>query len=120
MDRTEAIKAMKNGAVAACISGTLTLVFFLIATTSNTEGELKLWNDPWIIVDILLIFACAYGIYKKSRFAAILLFCYFIFAKIVIGLETGKMPGIGLALVFLYFYGKAIQGTFVYHRLEKA
>jgi hypothetical protein len=92
----------------------------LIATTSNAEGEFKLWNDPWIIVDILLIFACAYGIYKKSRFAAILLFCYFIFAKIVIGLETGKMSGIGLALVFLFFYGKAIQGTFVYHRLEKA
>jgi hypothetical protein len=27
--------------------------------------------------------------------------------------------GLGLGIVFLYFYGKAVRGSFVYHKLEK-
>lgn len=120
MNRLEAIKATRNGAVAACISGTLTLVAFLFATLSNTKGMLGIWNDPSVIFDALLIFTCAYGVYKKSRFAAIFLFCYFIFAKIAIGIEAGKASGVGVAIFFLYFYAKATQGAFAYHKIERA
>lgn len=120
MNRIEAIKATKNGAIAAGISGVLTLAVFLFAIFSNASGEMKIWNDPSLLLDVILIFACAYGIYKKSRFAAVLLFCYFILAKIYIGVETGKVSGIGIALIFLYFYGKAIQGAFAFHKIEKA
>jgi len=120
MNRTEAIKATKNGAIAAIISGVLTLAVFLFAIFSNASGTMQLWNDPTILFDVILIFACAYGIYIKSRFAAVLLFCYFILAKIYIGVETGKASGIGLSLVFLYFYAKAIQGAFAFHKIEKA
>lgn len=120
MNRSEAIKATKNGAIAASISGFLTLAIFLFAMFVNAGGTMGLWNDPTVLLDVFLIFACAYGIYKKSRFAAVLLFCYFIIAKLYIGIETGKVPGLGIALIFLYFYGKAIQGAFVFHKIEKA
>jgi len=120
MNRDEAVKATKNGAIAACVSGAMTFAIFLFAIFSNASGAIGLWNDSSIVYDLILIFACAYGVYKKSRFAAVLLFCYFIFARIFIGLETGKASGIGMALVFLYFYGKAIQGSFVFHKIEKA
>jgi len=120
MDRDEAIKATKSGAIAACISGVLTLGIVLVAIFSNSNGAIALWNDPSNFFDIILIFGCAYGIYKKSRAAAVLLFVYFIFAKVMIGIETGNATGLGLGLVFLYFYGKAIQGAFVFHKLEKA
>lgn len=119
MDRDDAIKATKNGAIAACISGILTLGIVLVAIFSNSTGAIALWNDPSNFFDIVLIFGCAYGVYKKSRAAAILLFVYFIFSKLLIGIETGKAAGIGMGLVFLYFYGKAIQGAFTFHRLEK-
>lgn len=85
----------------------------------NDSNKFGIWNDPSNLFDIALIFGCAYGIYKKSRFAAVFIFVYFIIAKIIIGIELGKMPGIGMALVFLYFYGKAIQGAFLFHKLEK-
>jgi len=120
MNKLEAAKATKNGAVAACISGVVTLALFLFAIFSNAKGTIGIWNDPSIIFDVVLIFACAYGIYKNSRFAAVLLFFYFICAKIIIGIETGKASGVGMALVFLYFYGKAIQGAFAYQKIEKA
>ena len=120
MNREEAIKATKNGAIAACISGSLTLIIVVIAIFSNNDDTLALWNDPFNFFDILLIFACAYGIYKKSRTAAIVLFVYFIISKIFIGLETGKISGIFISLIFLYFYGKAIQGAFSYKKIEKS
>jgi hypothetical protein len=120
MDRDKALRAINNGAIAACISGTLTLAIWLVAIFSNASGTIGLWNDPSVFLDVLLIFSCAYGIYKKSRFAAVVLFCYFILAKIYIGIETGRTSGIVMGLVFLYFYGKAVQGTFVFRKIEKA
>lgn len=120
MNREEAIKATKNGAIAACISAFITLLFVLYAIFSNDNKSFAIWNDPSIFFDIIIIFCCAFGIYKKSRFAAVLIFVYFIFAKIVIGIESGKFSGIGMGIVFLYFYGKAIQGAFAFHKIEKA
>ena len=120
MDRDDAIKATKNGSIAACISGILTLLIVLVAIFSNSSGAIALWNDPSNFFDIILIFGFSYGVYKKSRAAAILLFVYFIFSKVLIGIETGAASGIGMGLIFLYFYGKAIQGAFVFHTLEKA
>jgi len=119
MDKAEAIKAAKNGAVAAIISGGVTLGITIIALFSNTDGDFVLWNDPSNIVDVILIFGCAFGMYRNSRSAAVIIFIYFILSKIIIGLSMGHIPGL-LSLIFLYYYGKAIQGTFAFHRLEKA
>lgn len=119
MDRNEAIKATRNGAIAACISAAVTIIFVLIAINIDAEGKLALWNDPSNLVDVALIIACAIGIYRKSRVASVLLFVYFIAVKIIIAIETQSYSGFGVALIFLYFYARAIQGAFVYHRLEK-
>ena len=78
MNRDQALKATKHGVIAACISGIATLGFASFAIFSNTDGVLSFMNDPTIFVDVVLIFGCAYGIHRKSRFAAILLFTYFI------------------------------------------
>ena len=119
MNKSEAIKATKNGAIAACISGAITIVVILIAISTDTEGKLAIFNDPANFADVALILACAFGMYKKSRIASVLIFVYFIAAKVIIAIETQAYSGFGMALVFLYFYGKAIQGSFVYHKLMK-
>jgi len=120
MNKEKAIKATRNGAIAAFISAVITFLFALYAMFSNAEGGyLGLWNDPSIFLDVTLIVVCGFGMLRRSRAAAIIIFIYFIFAKIAIGLEMGKIPGIGVSLVFLYFYGKAIQGAFVYHKIQK-
>jgi hypothetical protein len=90
-----------------------------VAMFTDAEGALAVFSNPLNLADAALIFACAYGMYKHSRTAAVVMFLYFIAAKAVIAVETGKAPGIGVALVFLYFYAKAIQGAFAYHRLER-
>lgn len=119
MNKSEAIKAIKNGAIAACISAAMTVIIVLIAINTDAEGKLALFNDPANFIDVVLILACAFGMYKKSRAASVLIFIYFLSAKIIISIETQAYAGLWMALVFLYFYGKAIQGSFMYHKLEK-
>lgn len=119
MNRSEAIKATRNGAIAACVSAAMTLLVVLLAISLDSGGALALWNDPWNVLDVFFILACAYGMYRKSRTASIVIFVYFIAAKIIISIETQTYGGLGLALVFLYFYGRAIQGSFAFHKLEK-
>ena len=120
MNKEEALQATKTGAILACISGTLTLAVSLFAIWTNSSGRLELWNDPLIFIDIFLIFFLAYGIYKKSLTAAVVMIIYFIYARIFVGIETGQVSGIVVALVFLYFFGKAAQGAFVLQKIEKA
>lgn len=119
MNKTEAIKATRNGAIAACISASMTLIMILIAIRADAEGKFALFNDPVNFFDVALILACAYGLYKKSRAASVLIFIYFLASKIIISIETQAYGGLGFGLIFLYFYGKAIRGSFVYHQLEK-
>ena len=120
MNITEAIKATRNGAIAASISAGLTIVMIVIAIKTNADGELGLWNDPANFIDVAFVLACAVGMYRKSRAASVLVFIYFLVSKIIIAIETQVYSGIFIAIVFLYFFGKAIQGSFTYHSLKKA
>ena len=119
MNKTEAVKATRNGAIAACISAALTLIVVLIAVGSDAGGKLAVWNDPWNILDVVFILACAFGMYRKSRTASVLIFVYFLASKAIIAIESQSYGSIGPALIFLYFYGRAIQGSFTFHKLEK-
>ncbi|MGD8559546.1 MAG: hypothetical protein PVG89_01400 [Gammaproteobacteria bacterium] len=113
----DVLKKIRNGWVAAVISGGITL---LITVAAMYGADFTGFGGPELIIDVVLIFVLAYGIYKKSRVAATFMLVYFIFSKIIIWSETGQFNGIILALVFLYFYTQAMIGTFQYHRLKSA
>ena len=120
MDINSAVKATRNGAIAAFISAGIAFLFTMIAIFGNADdGSLNVWNDPSVFFDVIIILACGYGILRHSRAAAICIFIYFIVAKMYIGLDTGRIPGFGMALIFLYFYARSIQGAFVYHKIQK-
>lgn len=120
MDRESAIKATKEGAAAACVSAALTTCIVLYAIWNNDSGSFSLWNDASNIFDIIFVFVCAYAINRQSRAAATLLLIYFIASKIIMTLESGRFSGGVLALIFIYFYARAVYGAFVFHRIEKA
>jgi len=54
--------------------------------------------------------------YRNSRVASLIVLVHFIIVKLIMPIQTGS---VGIVFVFLYFYGKAVQGSFVYHKLEK-
>jgi hypothetical protein len=110
----------KVGAYAAFVSGVLTLGFVLFAISSDAQGgTFGAWNDPLNFVDIVIIVLCGVGMLRNSRTAAVVAFIYFLFAKIFLAIESGQNSGVISGLLFMYFYGRAVYGTFAYHRIRK-
>jgi len=119
MNKVEAIKATRNGAIAAGILPAISLILVLIAIYTNAEQKLAPLNEPWMLLNLIIILIFAFGIYRKSRVASILLFLDEI-VFIIKAIYTQSFIGFFIiAFVFLYFFAKAIQGSFVYHKLEK-
>ncbi|TNE57926.1 MAG: hypothetical protein EP340_07075 [Alphaproteobacteria bacterium] len=119
MDKEEAIKASRNGAIAALISATLTFAIMVIATQSNVSEELAYFNDPWLLTDVGLLVILAIFVWRRSRVASVLLLAYFLISQILVRFETGNVRGVYLSLIFVYFYIKAIQGAFAFHRISR-
>jgi len=113
----DVLKKIRNAAVAGAISGGLTLLLTVL-TLGNVH--LVSFINAWQFIDVALIAGLAYGIYRKSRACAVILFLYFVASKIMIVASTGKASGLVLALVFFYYYALGIQGTFEYHKLRRA
>lgn len=109
-------KKIKSAWIAACISGTVTLVMTLIAMRGTPILEL----DAWSLLDVGLIFALAFGIYKKSRVCAVVLLAYFILSHILVMMASGKASGLLVALIFGYYYVQGIVGTFAFHKWRAA
>ncbi len=106
------LKRIKNAWITGIISGTITLIFTLIAMNGNQLMGFSVWN----LTDVVLIFGLTFGIYKKSRTCALAMLAYFLLSKIIIIVQTGSFNGSLLAIVFIYYYVYGVIGTFAYHR----
>lgn len=120
MNKSKAIEATKAGAIAALVTAVLSLMVVTFSLLLNSDDNvLSYWNDPLHLFDVVLVLIMSYGIYRKSRTAAVLMLVYFLVSKIIITIETEAMSGLILAVVFLYFFARSVQGAFVFHRIEK-
>jgi hypothetical protein len=108
----EILKKIRQATIAAIISASLTMLFTLIAMA----GTSFLGFSAWQLVDVGFIAVLAYGIHKKSRVCALIMLLYFIASKVYMVTQGGGKPtGVVVALIFLYYYGLGVQGTFQYH-----
>ncbi|MHC4159788.1 MAG: hypothetical protein ACYSSO_12000 [Planctomycetota bacterium] len=114
---------IKGAWMAGVASGSVTLVFTLIAMKTNVWG-FTISN----LGDVLLVFTLAFGIYIRNRACAILMLVYFLVAKVLIWMrldlisDLPKAVWVGYLLftmLFCYFFVEGIRGTFAYHRLER-
>ena len=108
----EILKRIKNAWITGIISGSITLIFTLIAMNGNQLMGFSVWN----LSDVALIFGLTFGIYKKSRTCAVVMLAYFLISKIIIISQTGSFNGSLLAIVFIYYYVYGVIGTFAYHK----
>lgn len=108
---------IRHGWITACISGVITLLAVLMAVFAGSGSSrgvqfFSLWN----LIDVALIAVLAFGIYKRSRTAATIMFVYFLLSKILIAVGTGSPSGLVFGLVFMYFYFRAMIATYRYHQ----
>lgn len=106
------LKRIRNAWITGIVSGTMTLLFTLIAMYGTNLLGFSVWN----LSDVVLIFGLTFGIYKKSRTCAVVMLAYFLLSKIIIISQTGSFNGSLLAIVFIYYYVYGVIGTFAYHK----
>jgi hypothetical protein len=87
----KANKQIKNAWIAGTISGIVTLIVTFILQIRG------------MLIDVLLIFGLTWGIYKKSRICAVIMFIYFILSKILLW-QTLNPLNLLIALLFIYLF----------------
>ena len=114
MSNSQVDKKIKQARIAAMVSGSISLA---CVVTLIRNQQLSLFNFL-AFIDVIFIFSMAYGIYKKSRECAVLMFVYFLLSKLLI-ISTSPHDSVGtfiIGTVFLYFLFQGITGTLAYHR----
>ena len=118
MNMEKANKAIKSAWIAAIISAGVTLIF----TVTGLYG-LDL-SALWIVIVVL---GLAFGIYKKNRACAVILFVFWVSDTIWVFWEfaaQGQVSGLiwllAPRIIFAIFFFRGIRGTFAYHRIAKA
>lgn len=107
MSQQQAEKAIKNAWIAGIISTVMTLLMTLLLGLG------------WIgFIDVFIAGGLTFGIYKKSRAAAVAMLLYFVISQIVLRLEIGFSSSMFLAFVFAYYYAQGVRGTFAYHKFR--
>lgn len=124
MTLTDAEKKIRTAWIVGIISTFMTLILALVALTSKggTVDVQGTTISAWYFLDFFLGCLFTFGIYMKSRVAAIGMFIYFLISKLMIwanGLSaTGAAPGVLLGVAFLYLYFEGARGAIAYHRLQ--
>jgi len=71
------------------------------------------------VVDVAIFLGLAYGVYRRSRTAAIILFAYHLLNRVLMYRLTGELsPMLGVApLTYALAFFLGIVGTFSHHRV---
>lgn len=113
MNLEQANTAIRTAWKMSLISIGVTAALTLVYASGGTLAQIDWWN--W--VDIVLMLALTFGVYKKHRASAVTLFVYYVVGKIYIWIFSGAIIGLPIAAIFAYFFFRGIQGVFTYHRL---
>ena len=108
-------KKIKSAWVAGLISAGVTLALILISFTGTSIGGV----DAWALIDLFIILGLSYGVFRKSRTCAVLLLLVFVANKLLMWATAGNVSGLPLALIFIWFFGQGVVGTFQHHKARK-
>jgi hypothetical protein len=103
------------GWIAGLMTSAVTTVIILFSFT----GTSVLGIDAWSLIDVALICALSYGVFRKSRICAVLLLAFFALSKAVMWIKSGSATGLPIALAFLWFFFRGVMGTFQFHRWKR-
>jgi hypothetical protein len=108
----------------AWILGIISTVVTLLATIAgmvSPDIATQIGFSAWNILDVFLLGGLTFGIFKKNRTCAIVMFVYFIISKIIqFSAGVPNITGIVVAALFGYGYFEGIRGTSAYQSIMKA
>lgn len=127
MNIEKANNAIRTAYLYGIILGVIDLIVALLSLagldTTYRAYEFYLWK----LLNVPLIFGLAFGIYKKNRICALIMFVYIIVARpgyhdLIYGCinQDCNIVGIFFTILFAYAFIQGIRGTLTYHILAKA
>lgn len=120
-DENTCLNAIKSGFYAAIFCFLMTLAAAVIGLVINGSGSMngphEMVFNPFLLIDVVLIGAMAFFIYKKSRMASVIMLIYFIYGKIMMFMDGYPFNtfGIILAIALTVCFINAVRGTFYWH-----
>ena len=105
---------IKGAWIAGTVSIIITLIF--IGLSFQVPEIAAMGINVWALVDVAIMAGLTFGVYRKSRAAAVGLFGFFLLNKLVMLAQTGQFSGGFLSIIFLILYGRGIKGPFDYHK----
>ncbi|WP_027624797.1 hypothetical protein [Clostridium lundense] len=118
MDNEKALKCIKSAWRLAIACSLIKLIAIIAITRISNFGflELILYTLIFIILDLGL----AFGVYKKSRICAVILFVYFTLSQLhMLSNGMNNIVGLILSLAFATCFFQGIRGTIYYHKNKK-
>ena len=116
MELKDAIKANTSGAVATLLLAFLVFLqrrlFPILGDNSYFVQELSVYY-----IEVIVLMICAYGIFKHSRLAALIVFITFLGERVLYILEYNTFSGYIITIAFLYYFFNAVRGTYYYHKI---
>ena len=113
MNLEQANAAIRTAWKMSLVSIGVTIALTLVYASGGSLADIDWWN--WI--DIVLMLALTFGVYKKHRASAVTLFAYYVVSKIYVWIIYGVFLGVPIAAIFAYFFFRGVQGVFAYYRL---
>jgi hypothetical protein len=72
--------------------------------------------NGWALIDAAIVLGLSYGVYRKNRASAVALLGFYLVNQVLMRVGGDAGAGIGLVLVFSFFFVQGVRGTFAYHR----
>lgn len=121
--KAAAERRMQHACNFAVIIGLLRLLLGAIALTSERRTQDGLFMGIGMIIDALICFGLAYGLYRKSRVVALLLLAY-VLATQLITFFIVPPAGSGITAIIITVVGlvlaiRAVPAAFRYHALTR-
>lgn len=116
MDNEKALKCIRSAWRLAIVCSLIALIAIILMVSNFGFSELILYALIYIILELGL----AFGVYKKSRICAVILFICFILSNICM-LSNSRINIVGLiiSVAFATCYFQGIRGTIYYHKNKK-
>jgi hypothetical protein len=117
--REKTLKRIRNGWITAAISALMTLFFGVVGPAMGFDPldlDTSGGEHLFMLVDVVLVTALGFGVYRKNRWAAAALFAYFLFTKVSMSIEYETVRPLTGGIVFGYFFFLGMWGCFTWHK----
>ena len=117
--REKTLKRIRNGWIVAAISALMALFFGVMGPAMDfnpLDLDTSSGEHLFVLVEVVLVTALGFGVYRKNRWAAAALFAYFLFTKVSMSIEYETVRPLTGGIVFGYFFFMGMWGCFTWHK----